>query len=151
LALANLQLAIINLQLHEETMMHSLRTALAFCVLFICLFPGCGQRRPPEPVRTAEDGLKELADMYRYLDYSKLPPPKKLDDLNDSFDAIPNAYHRIKSDEIVVVWGVGFSKDSEQVLAYDKKAPTDSGPVLLRNGTVKTMTAAEFKAAPKAK
>ena len=131
--------------------MYSIRTALALCILCLCFVPACSPRRPPEPPKTSEDGLKELGELYRYLDYSKLRPPSKADDLNDYWDSIQHAFDPVKNGEIVVYWGVGFSKDSEQVLAYDKKAETDGGPVLLRNGTVKKMTSAEFKAAPKAK
>jgi hypothetical protein len=37
------------------------------------------------------------------------------------------------------------------VVAYEKKVPTEGGHVLLQDGTVKQMTAAEFQSAPKAK
>jgi hypothetical protein len=67
---------------------------------------------------------------------------------------MPNAFDRIQSGEFVIVWGVGLSKapgTGNQVLAYEKKAPLEGGAVLLRNGTVKTMTSEEFSKAPKAK
>jgi len=131
--------------------MLSYRTWLTLCCLALSFSCACSQRRPIEPPKTNEDGLKELAEMYRYIDYSKLRVPGKAEDLNDFVDSLQNALERVKSGEIVVYWGVGYSKDGEQILAYDKKAETDGGPVLLRNGTVKKMTAAEFKAAPKAK
>jgi len=39
--------------------------------------------------------------------------------------------------------------NSGDVLAYEKATPTNGGKVLLRNGTVKDMTAAEFQASKK--
>ena len=131
--------------------MFALRPSLFLACLALTLFSACAQRRPPEPPKTSEDGLKELGEMYRYIDYSKLSPPNRVDDLNNYWDSIQNAFDRVKSGEIVVFWGVGYSKSGNQILAYDKKAETEGGPVLLRDGTVKTMTAAEFKAAPKAR
>lgn len=131
--------------------MPSSRSLLILACLALCVFPACAQRRPPEPPRTAEDGLKELGELYKYIDYSKLAVPNRVEDLNNYWDSIQNAFDRVKNGEIVVYWGVGYSKSGNQILAYDKKAETEGGPVLLRDGTVKTMTAAEFKAAPKAK
>jgi hypothetical protein len=61
--------------------------------------------------------------------------------------ALPNAWPLIQDGAIVVVWKAGYSPSSTAVLAYEKNAPAGGGKVLLRNGTVKEMTAGEFKAA----
>jgi len=101
-----------------------------------------------------EEGLKELVGVYRYLEYSKLPAPRKPDDFNDHVDSMPNASERIKQGDYVIAWGVGRSTapgSATQILAHEKKAPTDGGFVLLRDGTVKQVSPAEFAAAPKAK
>ena len=55
----------------------------------------------------------------------------------------------INSNEIVYIYGTGFEAGSNKVVAYDKQAETAGGLVLLQDGTVKQMTADEFKAAPK--
>jgi hypothetical protein len=92
--------------------------------------------------------------MYRYIEYSKLPLPRKPEDFNDYVDSMPTALERIKQGEYVVAWGVGLSSApgaGNQILAYEKKSPAEGGVVLLRDGTVKKLTAAEFAAAPKAK
>ena len=128
-----------------------LRIALA---LVVVTFSACGQEPGPPPPPSAEDGLKEMVGVYRYIEYSKLPLPRKADDFNDYVDTMPTALDRIKQGEYVVVWGVGRSAApgmAAQVLAYEKKVPADGGAVLLRDGTVKQLTAAEFAAAPKAK
>ena len=95
-----------------------------------------------------------MVDVYKYIEYSKLPLPRKPEDFNDFIDSMPNALERIKQGEYVVALGIGRSTapgGAQQVLVYEKKAPTEGGAVLLRDGTVKQMTAAEFNAAPKAK
>lgn len=92
--------------------------------------------------------------VYKYLDYSKAPPPKRLEDLTQYIDTLPNAFYRLQSGEFQLVYGVGMSSApaaANQVLAYEKKAPAEGGAVLFRDGAVKQMTAAEFAAAPKAK
>src|SRR4030095_12186502 len=119
--------------------MLSPRTWFVLCCVVLSFCSACSQRRPPEKPKTGEDGLKELAEMYRYIDYSKLPVPNRAEDLSNYWDSIQNAFDRVKNGEIVVYWGVGYSKSGNQILAYDKKAESEGGPVLLRDGTVKTM------------
>lgn len=112
---------------------------------------GCGKSETQAPPVSGEAGLKELVRMYEFLAYEKRPMPRKVDDLTEFFDTIPNALPRIQSGEYVLIWGVGLSKSSNAVLAYEKKAPTEGGAVLLRNGVVKQMSADEFSKAPKAR
>lgn len=72
--------------------------------------------------------------------------------------AFPLAVKAIRSGEVVGVWGatlagegdVAAGKAATAVVAYEKKAETAGGWVILQNGEVKEMTAAEFAAAPKA-
>jgi hypothetical protein len=55
------------------------------------------------------------------------------------------------NNEIVYQWGARIDPaGGETVLAYEKKAPSEGGWVLMQDGTVKQITADEFKAAPKA-
>ena len=128
-----------------------MRLHLVICVGLVLLVLGCGGPPPAPPPLSAEGGLKELAEMYRYLDYSQLPPPKNVDQLfNEYAESLQTALPRIQSGEYEMVWGVGFSKvapSSSGVLAFEKKAATEGGAVLLRDGTVKQMTAQEFAAA----
>ena len=126
---------------------------LVVCLLAVCA-QGCARAPLPPPAPTGAEGLQEMVGVYKYIEYSKLPLPRKPDDFNDFVDSMPAALQRVKDGEYVVAWGVGRSAAAGaggQVLVYEKKAPTEGGAVLLRDGTVKQMTAAEFGAAPKAK
>src|SRR5262245_3419232 len=115
---------------------------------FVSLLPACGSNTPtpPPPVETGE-ALKELGEVYKYFSVQRINPPRKVDDLAEYTGSLEGALPKVQSGEIVVVWGVGYSTGSSQVLAYAKDTPTSGGKVLLRNGTVKEMTLDEFKAA----
>ena len=118
------------------------------------LLSGCG--RPPEltPLAPEEDGLKELAAAYR--DYCKKNKrgPGTLKELQPKGQKFPNAMKMLKAGDIVVQWGSSLAPQGEgadTVLAYLKTVPEQGGSVLMQDGdTIKTMSADEFKAAPKA-
>ncbi|MFO0796542.1 MAG: hypothetical protein U0804_03635 [Gemmataceae bacterium] len=71
----------------------------------------------------------------------------------------PVGVRALKAGDVTAVWGVKPAEEGAVaagqaaggVLAYEKKAETEGGSVLLQDGTVRTMTADEFRAAPKAK
>ena len=83
--------------------------------------------------------------------------PKKAADFSKYEAGYPLGYAAVQSGEVVVVWGAKIAGEGEtgsapaNVVAYEKKVPAEGGLVLLQNGQVKQMTAAEFAAAPKAK
>jgi hypothetical protein len=138
----------------------SMKVAMSFfqlrlLPLFLVVFASaCTSETKPPPPPSAEEGLKEMAGIYRYIEYSKLTLPRKPEDFSDYVDSMPSAFERVKRGDYVVAWGVGRSTSpgaAEQILVYEKKAPAEGGAVLLRDGTVKQMTATEFNAAPKAK
>jgi hypothetical protein len=128
--------------------------ALAVCAAMFWA-SGCGADRTagPPPASTA-DALKEIAKVYEYLAHERQPPPSGLKDLEEYRDpALLNSWSKLESGEIVLVWRAGYAKAgaaAKKVLAYEKEAPTKGGAVLMQDGTVKEMTAAEFNAAPKA-
>jgi hypothetical protein len=132
--------------------MSSARIWLLLGLLVFC--QACAQSPEPPPPPSFEEGLKELAKVYQYIEYSKLPLPQKPEDFRDYWDSMQASFDRVQSGDIVVFWGVGRSSApgaATQILAHEKKVPGDGGFVLLRDGTVKQMTSAEFSAAPKAK
>jgi hypothetical protein len=135
--------------------MHMTRVQFAALSLTALLFlAACSSAPKPPPALDAAQALKELAEVYKYLDYSKLPPPKAATDFNQYQDAMMTAYQGVQNGDYVVLFGVGLASSppaSNQILAYEKRAASDGGAVLFRDGTVKQMTAAEFNAAPKAK
>ncbi len=120
----------------------------------LLLFTACSSAPKPPPALDAAQALKELAQVYNYIEYSKLPPPKSAADFNQYQDAMMTAYQGLQNGDYVVLFGVGLASSppgANQVLAYEKKVPSEGGAVLLRDGAVKQMTAAEFNAAPRAK
>ncbi len=68
--------------------------------------------------------------------------------------AIPTALAMLQNGSLRVQWGSGFSDAPEAastVLAYEKRVADQGGDVLMQDGSIKSMTAAEFKSAPQAK
>jgi hypothetical protein len=78
------------------------------------------------------------------------PRPRGAGDLRKYENAYPVGFAAVRSGAFVVSWGADPAGDPEAVLAHEKGAPAGGGWVVLRNGTVREMTAAEFAAAPKA-
>lgn len=130
------------------------RSRVLFGLSMIVLSTGCGGEPPPPPAPSAEEGLKEMAKVYQYIEYSKLPPPQKAEDFRDHWDSMQASFDRVQQGEFIVVFGVGRSAApgaANQILVYEKKVPASGGAVLLRDGTVKQLSAAEFAATPKAR
>jgi len=127
---------------------------LLWIVGLVAVAAGCGGRRANEAeVTSGQQALTELAGVLRLLP----KPPTKVADLAPYRDVAPFGYESVRKGDVVVVWGVAMpgegdtGKGTTDVIAYEKDAPTAGGFVLLHNGSVKQMTAAEFQSAPKAK
>ena len=105
------------------------------------------------PAQLGANALEELAEVYKFIRAEKQPLPRQLSDLDTYRDSLPTAYDQLQRGQIVVAWGVGLGATSDAgatVLAYDKDAATAGGLVLLQSGSVKSVTAAEFKTLRKA-
>src|SRR5436305_6143281 len=139
---------------HAAFRMQFVQRALLMVGLILSASWGCARPPQPPPPLSAAQGLAEMPPIYKYIEYSKIPLPRRPEDFDDFIDSMPNALARLKSGEYIVAWGIGLSQApgaADQILAYEKKAPTEGGAVLLRNGTIKEVTVAEFSAAPKAR
>lgn len=88
--------------------------------------------------------------MYQHFVKSHEKPPHQLSDLaSKQYEGIsPAAVRDLQKGTFVVVWDIQ-GNDSGTVMAYEKDAPTQGGAVLMADGTVRQMTADEFKAAKK--
>lgn len=122
-------------------------------VAAVALFAvGCGSEATPpgKALPKAESDLKDIFDLYTSTMKATGKPPAKLADLNlKSAEALhPSAAAGLASGEYVCVFGVK-AENAKAVLAYEKAAPTAGGYVLMSDGTVKTVTAAEFAALKK--
>lgn len=126
------------------------RRLLAGLILFAA---GCGSAEPPKGTGTpsGKDGVTDLGVLLKEFADQGKRPPAKLADIDPVEPAHQAAHVGLTRGDIVYVWGVGLSPGSAAVLAYEKQAAADGGWVLLQDGTVKTLTAAEFGAAAKAK
>jgi hypothetical protein len=137
----------------------SVAVSLGIVALLGLAVAGCGvdksnDAREQALVRPVQD----VGDLYRMymLDHKK--PPTKPDDFRPYQEANPDGYRQVKDGDVVVVWGValtdlapeGSTDSADEVLAYEKKVPTEGGTVLMKNRTLKHMTADQFKDAPKA-
>jgi hypothetical protein len=116
---------------------------------------GCREAAAPNPVRptTPETELRDLGEMFQLFAQENRRPPKNLADLGTISPEPPPGYLAAEEGRIVVLWGGAFTTGAGKsaVMAYEKDAPNRGGFVLLQDGTVKQMNAAEFQAAPKAK
>ena len=135
--------------------MAAVRLRIALTV-FLAALVGCGSggggnAPAPEVTKVSEGMLNELKEMLPAYSRTHKAPPTKAAEFNKLEPAFPDAVRLINSGECVYVWGSGLAAGSQAVLAHGKDAATAGGWVLLQDGTVKQMTAAEFTAAPKAK
>ena len=127
------------------------RCAIVFSVVW---FAGCSGNAPQPTDPATAQKLGELEEIYSLISlYSdqagKAPAAPK--DLAQFENAYPLGYEQIRSGRAVVLWGARPNPNATAVLAYAKDVPGQGGAVLLQNGRVQQMTAAEFAAAPKAK
>ncbi len=137
-------------------MMRTLRGLAFGCALAVGA--GCSSSGGSgSPQAAQESTLLEVADLIRVSTPPNGKAPSKLSDCDRYRSKYSRGYEAVKSGEVVVVWGAKMPGEDEaasapkNIIAYEKKAETEGGFVLLLNGTVKQMSADEFKAAPKAK
>lgn len=123
--------------------------------LSACSRSGPGVSEATEEGRQA---LLEVGEMYRLFVASYKKAPKSVADFRGAQPAAPAGYRAVKDGSIIVIWSTmlqdtseeGSTDSAEEILAYEKSVPEHGGQVLLKNRSVRTMTAAAFKSAPKA-
>lgn len=132
----------------------SRRGLLSALTTLSLLVAGCG--KSPDAGNPDEQRYKSVLDelfaMYSGHVKTKQKPPQKASDLTqkDNQTIYPAGVQGLQSGEYVVLFGTDLNASPDAVLAYHKNVPNEGGWVVLANGTVKHMTADEFKAAPKA-
>jgi len=131
----------------------------AFALLLFVVPLGCGPSNVEfTPDQIEESKIREVGQVLREYQLFKGKPPASMKDLQSAAGSSPGGYELIKSGEVVVAWNATLPDTKEEpgsgsateVLAYLKKVPQEGGLVLMLDRTVRTMTADEFKAAPKA-
>jgi hypothetical protein len=126
--------------------------ALCLGALLGAVTVGCSKQAAevdPE-VQRRKSELSEVYEIYMQFIKTNQRPPKQLSELNRTeYEGMaPVGHQSLQKGEYIAVWGVN-GKDAGTLLAYQKDVPTKGGAVLMADGTVKTMTADEFKAAKK--
>jgi hypothetical protein len=125
---------------------------MVLCAVVPVAVIGCGEKSTATGERQQVE-LRAIYDVYQQFTKSQRKPPSQLSDLaKKEYEVVyPAPMTALKQGKYVAVWNVS-GKDSGTVLAYEKDAPTNGGAVLMADGSIKTMSAAEFKtAAPQAK
>lgn len=128
------------------------RIAGSALVAVVCgLAFGCSDSKPVVSKEPNKDALAEVGQMLKSLADEGRKPPAKAAELEPVEPMLPTAGPLLREGTLVYFWGAAFAAGTDQVVAHEKKVPSEGGWVLLQNGTVKEMTADQFKAAPKAK
>jgi tetrahydromethanopterin S-methyltransferase subunit D len=119
------------------------------------LLVGCGGDPAPATTSqatgpTGEQALNDLGGMLKMIAEQKKKPPTKKTELDEYEPVFMAAARGIQSGDVNYIWGAGIQSSGNAVVAHEKDAESKGGYVLLQNGSVKKMSAEEFKAAPKA-
>jgi hypothetical protein len=112
---------------------------------------GCGSTAVPAD-EVSQTQLEDVYGMYKTHVEKLKRPPTKLSQLEPWEPAYVNGYAAVNQGEVMVKWGQALSPGggaNTGVLAYEKDTPSKGGFVLLQDGTVKHVSAAEFEAFPK--
>ena len=134
------------------------RAVLASLILALAA-AGCGGDGNAAAVAAAEvRPVQDVGELYRMYLIDHKKPPRSPADFRPLQEANPEAFRAVSSGDVVVIWGVTLTGlDSErgqdspdEVLAYEKKVPDQGGTVLMKDRSIRRMTADEFKAAPRA-
>jgi len=133
-----------------------MRMVLVLILVPVAALAGCSSQKPAVGTSGPDETeiLREVGGLISIYSGANRRGPAKLTDLTQYEQGYPLGYQAVRSGDVVVLWGGTVAGEggggSEDVVAYEKKVPADGGHVLLQNGKVKEMTAAEFAAAPKA-
>jgi len=121
-------------------------------LLFVFVLAACAPQAGKNVyVPTGKDKMQEIAHMLKMVK-TEGGPPTSVNDLDRVEPFLPMSANEIRSGDIVLVWGADLADGGgTKVVAYEKKAATESAWVLMDNGTPKQMSPSEFNAAPKAK
>jgi len=133
--------------------------AMSLIAVSLAVGFGCGQPATVNsPAVFQNNALQEIGELYRSYTEIKKKPPQSLRDFDAYSEGYPSGHIAAQRGEVVVLWGAklddlseaGTNDSPDEVLAYLKEVPEKGGLVLMKNRKIKSMTAEEFKAAPKA-
>jgi hypothetical protein len=131
---------------------------VAGLVFAAAIAPGCSSSPQQAELDTSAQaqGLKNLGKMYAIVSRSLGRPPKTVDELRKAEAEVPGGFNSIGETNVAIFLGAelpdqpGKPADSETVLAYDRLVPIQGGYVLMLDGSVRKLSATDFKTARKA-
>jgi hypothetical protein len=128
---------------------------VALVLVFLGLCVACGGVQQAAARSKRVNDMKMIGIAYYNFHDANNKPPSNAQDLLTIDPTVGPAVALIQSGEVIFIFDAKLSDMMQQgssnvVLAYEAKAPNSGGVVLLGDGSVKQMTAAEFQAAPKA-
>lgn len=119
------------------------QTGFTFLVVAVL---GCSSNHFDPNLASEKRELAEVYDCYMGYLRANERPPTELAQL-DQYQAAYSLGHKVlKEGKYKVVWGVK-DKSSGAILAYEATIAAKGGAVLMADGTVKAMTADQFRAA----
>jgi hypothetical protein len=125
-----------------------MKTTLRIAAAFVLFAPAAGAA--PSDARTTND-LRQIGLAYQNLFAVDGKAPAKAEDLAPYFDNNKRLLDLLKNEDVVFFYNVTplqmTSGSSNTVLAYVKDVPDKGGLVLMGDGSVKKMSADEFKKA----
>lgn len=130
------------------------RSLIAFACLAVAAAASCSRAPRQVAPPTPNDGLVDLREMLRRTATAGEPVPKSPAELLMIDAAYPAAGRFLGTGAIEYVWGCRLSETPEavtRIVAFEKDAATAGGFVLLQDGTIRQVTAAEFAKLEKAK
>jgi hypothetical protein len=129
-------------------------------LFLVAVAPGCGGSPQQAELDTSAEaqGLKNLGKMYRIVSESLKRPPKTINELRKAEAQVPGGFNSIGETNVGIYFDVQMAdasgkpgaETSEAVLAYDRMVPMQGGFVLMLDGSVRRISASEFKTAKKA-
>jgi hypothetical protein len=134
--------------------MHALSLGARACVLVVLTviaLVGCDSSTAP-PRTHEEAAIKQVWQLFHSYQKRGKEAPKAIADFLPMEQNFSAALEAIRSKEVLVYWGAGFSDAadaSSTLLAYHRDVPEKGGDVLMQDGTTRTMSAEDFKAAKK--
>jgi hypothetical protein len=123
---------------------------ILFGLLALGLFGGCRGTTPTGHTPERKEVLGEIGAMYNAYVNEHRSAPRSLTDLDPYEPANQAGFRALRDGECVLYWGPPPKADpAATILAYDKSVPETGGCVLLLDGTIKELSASEFRDAPK--